>query len=334
MDFGIFDHLDRHGVPLPQFYEERLRLIELYDQAGFFSYHLAEHHSTPLGMAPSPSVFLAAVAQRTKRLRFGPMVYALPLYHPLRLIEEICMLDQMSGGRLDIGFGRGASPIELGYFGQDAKDSQAIYTEGLALIIKGLTEPSLTFAGEHFRFDRVPMSLAPLQKPHPPIWYGVHSIDAADRAARRALHTINLDSLAEAKACCERFRAVWRETRNDAPLPKLGIGRFIVVAETDAAALALARRAYPKWHDAFTYLPRMHGYAQRHPRPADFDTLMAVGQGVAGSAASVAKWLRHEVEETGANYVVGQFAFGDLTAAEFTRSVELFAKHVMPALRS
>ena len=64
-------------------------------------------------MAPSPSVFLAAVAQRTKRLRFGPMVYALPLYHPLRMIEEICMLDQMSRGRLDIGFGRGSSPIEL-----------------------------------------------------------------------------------------------------------------------------------------------------------------------------------------------------------------------------
>jgi alkanesulfonate monooxygenase SsuD/methylene tetrahydromethanopterin reductase-like flavin-dependent oxidoreductase (luciferase family) len=334
MDFGIFDHLDRHGVPLPQFYEERLRLIELYDSAGFFSYHLAEHHSTPLGMAPSPSVFLAAVAQRTRRLRFGPMVYALPLYHPLRLIEEICMLDQMSGGRLDIGFGRGASPIELGYFGQDARNSQAIYTEGLELIIKGLTEQSLTFAGEHFRFDNVPMSLAPLQKPYPPIWYGVHSIDAAERAARRALHTINLDSLTEAKPCCERFRTVWRATQNDAPLPKLGLGRFIVVAETDEAALALARRAYPKWHDAFTYLPRMHGYAQRHPRPADFDTLMAVGQGVAGSPASVATWLRHEVDETGANYIVGQFAFGDLTSAEFTRSVELFAAHVMPALQS
>ena len=70
-------------------------------------------------MAPSPSVFLAAVAQRTKRLRFGPMVYCLPLYHPLRLAEEICMLDQMSGGRLDLGVGRGISPIETGYYGVD-----------------------------------------------------------------------------------------------------------------------------------------------------------------------------------------------------------------------
>ena len=119
MEFGVFDHLDRYDVPLHEYYEARLKLIELYDSAGFYAYHLAEHHGTPLGMAPSPSVFLAAVAQRTKRLRFGPMVYALPLYHPLRLIEEICMLDQMSGGRLLYGVGRGISPVEVGFYGID-----------------------------------------------------------------------------------------------------------------------------------------------------------------------------------------------------------------------
>ena len=118
MKFGVFDHLDRGDLPLKDFYRERLRLIEAYEQAGFYAYHLAEHHSTPLGMAPSPSVFLAAVAERTRRLRFGPLVYALPLHHPLRLIEEICMLDQMSGGRLEIGFGRGASPVETALYGQ------------------------------------------------------------------------------------------------------------------------------------------------------------------------------------------------------------------------
>src|SRR5215471_5482181 len=159
MEFGVFDHLDRCGGTLADYYEDRLKIAEAYDRAGFYAYHLAEHHATPLGMAPSPSVFLAAVAQRTKRLRFGPMVYALPLYHPLRLIEEICMLDQMSGGRLDIGFGRGASPIELAYFGQDPKQSQTIYAEGVELIIKGLTEKTLSFAGEHFRFDKVPMEV-------------------------------------------------------------------------------------------------------------------------------------------------------------------------------
>ena len=91
MEFGVFDHLDRTGESLPDFYEDRLRIAEAYDRSGFYAYHIAEHHSTPLGMAPSPNVFLAALAQRTKWLRFGPLVFVLPLYHPLRLISEIWM---------------------------------------------------------------------------------------------------------------------------------------------------------------------------------------------------------------------------------------------------
>src|ERR1700704_836865 len=170
MHFGVFDHLDRDDQSLGDYYRARLQIIEAYDQLGFYAYHVAEHHATPLGMAPSPSVFLAAVAQRTRQLRFGPLVYALPLYHPLRMIEEICMLDQMSGGRLEIGFGRGSSPSELIYYGQDAKQAQAIYAEGIELVLKGLTETPLSFAGEHFRFDKVPMAIAPFQKPHPPVW--------------------------------------------------------------------------------------------------------------------------------------------------------------------
>ena len=75
MEFGVFDHLDRDDQPLGAYYESRLSIIEAYDRLGFYAYHIAEHHSTPLGMAPSPSVFLAAVAQRTRRLRFGPLVY-------------------------------------------------------------------------------------------------------------------------------------------------------------------------------------------------------------------------------------------------------------------
>src|SRR5499427_11123681 len=116
MKFGVFDHLDRNDLALRDYYESRLRIAEAYDKHGFYAYHIAEHHSTPLGMAASPSVFLAAVAQRTQRLRFGPLVYALPLYHPLRMIEEICMLDQLSQGRFELGVGRGISPIETSFF--------------------------------------------------------------------------------------------------------------------------------------------------------------------------------------------------------------------------
>ncbi len=333
MEFGVFDHLDRSGVPLKEYYEERLRIVEAYDRGAFYAYHLAEHHSTPLGMAPSPSVFLAAVAQRTKRLRFGPMVYALPLYHPLRLVEEICMLDQMSGGRLELGFGRGASQIELALYGQDAAKAQKVYSEGVELILRGLAEKTLTFQGEFFSFEKVPMELQPLQQPHPPIWYGVHSLESAERAAQKALHIISLDPAKETRSMVDRYRAVWDETHGSRlGEPRMGIGRFIVVAENEKEALTMARQAYLRWHESFCHLYTAYGSRPNHPRPVDFDLLMDAGLGCAGTPDSVRAFLASQLAESGANYLVGQFAFGDLPASKVLHSVELFTRNVMPEL--
>jgi alkanesulfonate monooxygenase SsuD/methylene tetrahydromethanopterin reductase-like flavin-dependent oxidoreductase (luciferase family) len=332
MEFGIFDHLDRSDLPLNEFYEARLKLIEAYDQAGFYAYHVAEHHSTPIGMAPSPSVFLAAIAQRTQRLRFGPMVYALPLHHPLRLIEEICMVDQLSGGRMEIGFGRGSSPTEVKFYGQDPAQAQDIYTEARALILEGLTHKTLTFKGKYFSFKDIPMELEPLQKPHPPMWYGVHSIEAAERAAKQTLNMVSLDSAKDTRGYNNAYRRVWHELHGDQPTPKLGVSRFIVIAESDQEALTIARRAYPIWHNHFYYLFYLLGGTPAHPRPAEFDKMMAIGQAVAGNPDTVRRFLQAQLDESAANYLVGQFAFGDLTLAESLRTVELFKREVMAKL--
>src|SRR5712672_616129 len=117
MKFGIFDHIDDAGVPLGQLYADRLTIAEAYDRAGFHGYHVAEHHTTPLGAAASPALIFAALSQRTTKLRFGPLVYLLPFYHPLRLIEEVCMIDQLSGGRFQLGVGRGVSMYETAAYG-------------------------------------------------------------------------------------------------------------------------------------------------------------------------------------------------------------------------
>src|SRR3954451_7168494 len=135
MEFGIFDHVDSNGLPLAEFYEARLKLVEAYDRGGFYAYHVAEHHATPLGLAASPSVYLATVAERTERLKFGPLVYTLPLYHPLRLIEEICMLDQMSGGRFQVGGGRGILPIEVGFYGIDPDKLVQMFVEAFDVLM-------------------------------------------------------------------------------------------------------------------------------------------------------------------------------------------------------
>ena len=351
LEFGIFDHLDRSDLPLADYYEARLKLIEDFDRAGFYCYHLAEHHFTPLGMAPSPNIFLAAVAQRSKKLRFGPLILALPLHHPLRVAEEICMLDQLSGGRLDIGFGRGASPIEVDLYGVDSAATQGIYEERLEIILKSLTHKTLSFDGTYDKFSNVPMELIPLQRPHPPLWYGVHSPESAERAARAGLNVINNDAPESTNACLSRYRKTWlemsrgkgpepKETNKEANKeankePKLGVVRFIVVGDTDAAAMRAASRAYLKWHESFHSLFRLHGRTpMRGERAADFDTVVRTGLGIAGTPATVRDYLSAQLAGSDANYMVGQFAFGDLSLEEMQHSVALFARDVMPDLRA
>ena len=334
MKFGIFDHLDRRDVPLHRYYAERLDLVELYDRLGFYAFHVAEHHSTPLGMAPSPSVFLSSVAQRTTRLKFGPLVYTLPLYHPLRVAEEICMLDHLSKGRLQVGVGRGISPIEVGFYGVDPAKSQALYLESYAVVMKALTSEVLDHEGEYFNFRNVPIELRPLQDPHPPIWYGVGNAEGADWCVANDVNAVVNGSLGRVREITDRFRSQWAATgRPDEQMPLVGTSRHVVVAANDALALGIAERAYSRWYTSFMHLWTRHGTApQFAPFPASFQEAQRQGLAVAGSATTVREILAEQIEQAGVSYLLSRFAFGDLTLAESTASVERFAAEVMPAL--
>jgi alkanesulfonate monooxygenase SsuD/methylene tetrahydromethanopterin reductase-like flavin-dependent oxidoreductase (luciferase family) len=331
MKFGIFDHLDRNGRPLAAFYEDRLRLIESYDAGPFHSYHIAEHHATPLGLAPSPSVFLAAVAQRTERLRFGPLVYTLPLHHPLRVAEEICMLDQMSRGRLDVGVGRGVSPFETASFGVDPEHRAGMFAEALAVIKQAMAGGPVCFAGTFYQYDNVPVELEPFQKPLPPLWSGVNTVSSAEVAARNGFQFVTLSEVGDARAVTDRYRDVAAaEGRKD---DLMGLGRFVIVADTDEAALDIARQVYPTWHAHYHHLFVRHGTTPMSgARPPEFDQIRDGGRGIAGSPASVARMIREQVAASGTNYFVGQFMFGNLGIEEALTSVRLFTREVVPAL--
>jgi alkanesulfonate monooxygenase SsuD/methylene tetrahydromethanopterin reductase-like flavin-dependent oxidoreductase (luciferase family) len=258
--FGLFDWIDRGTASLQQLYQDRLQLIEAADAAGFFCYHLAEHHATPLGMAPSPALFLAAAAQRTRRIRLGPLVYLLPLYHPLRLIEEVCMLDQLSGGRLELGVGRGVTPYELRYFGVDPAATRTMFNESLTVLLASLTSSRLTFKGEHYQYSDVPMELHPLQRPYPPLWYPTHNPDSVQYAARHGLNFVGLGPAAAVREHVDAYWQTWERHRHDpgrlnahVAAPKVGILRQVFVADTDEEALAAARgtrRLVPIDHQA------------------------------------------------------------------------------------
>lgn len=337
MKIGVFDHMDRGAVPLVQQYEDRLKLVEAYDRAGFYGYHVAEHHATPLGVASCPGVWLAAVAARTKQLRFGPLVYLLPLYHPIKLIEEICMLDQMSGGRMMFGMGRGISPIEMKFYGMDPEALPAIYSEALDVILKGLTHKVLNYQGRFFNYTNVPMELEPFQQPHPPLWYGLGRAEAVPWAVKNRVNIVANVQDESMRPLTDLYRSEWTRTWGDsAELPLMGVVRHVVIAETEREALAVAKRGYNKWRTSFLKLWKEHNQmpVAHAIFPERFEDAEAQGRAVAGTSDKVASFLQRTVDRAGLNYLLCRFAFGDIAVDESLHSVDLFTRHVMPYLRS
>jgi alkanesulfonate monooxygenase SsuD/methylene tetrahydromethanopterin reductase-like flavin-dependent oxidoreductase (luciferase family) len=328
MKFGVFDHVDRGAGTLQEFYEDRLKIAEKYDQAGFYAYHTAEHHATTLGMASSPSVYMSAVAQRTKQLKFGPLVYCLPQYHPVRLYEEICMLDQMSGGRLQVGVGKGISSIESGYYGVDPDEVTAIYQEYFKVLMKAMESEELSFEGKFFSVKNMPLEMKPIQTPHPPIWTGIGNPSATAWPAENGINVISNHNAQVMRKITDAYRADWKNLgRDEAKLPLMGMTRFMVIAETDDKALALGRRLYDVWYKSFMKLwwhhekvPPLVAYTE------DFDGILSSGLAVAGSAETVQGILQDHIDESGSNYLLGRVCFGDISYDEAAYSVDAFSE--------
>ena len=281
--FGVFDHIEHQpDVPLDRLYRDRLELIEQLDRGGFYCYHLAEHHTPAVhSLAPSQNVFLASVAQRTERLRFGAAVYVLPLHHPLRLIEEVCMLDNLSGGRLEIGIGPGGE-LEAYFWGQgsDPETNRARFDETFAILREGLAHDELTYEGRFHSFDHVPMRLRPLQRPHPPLWYMRNS----ETAAEFGMNCCVIGSLDNLEANVLRFRRLWTKhhgpgaTNPNGTEPMIGLMLHIVLSDDEAESIELAESAWKAYRWNLTAPRRLE--AERRalyqflgtPETADDDT--------------------------------------------------------------
>src|SRR6202050_3111043 len=210
VEFGAIDHIDRQEKPVWETYDSRLKLVEMYDKAGFSTFHLTEHHFTPLGLAPSPLVFLAAASRITQRIRFAPLVLIATLYNPLRLAAEICMLDHLSHGRFEIGTGRGVSGVELGFFNVREQDAPAMYGEAMEVVMAALTRDVVDFHGKFFDFANVPIELKPYQLPHPPLWYATNSAESAAKAARHSTNIVTLVGSAEAAKIISSYKEAWK----------------------------------------------------------------------------------------------------------------------------
>jgi alkanesulfonate monooxygenase SsuD/methylene tetrahydromethanopterin reductase-like flavin-dependent oxidoreductase (luciferase family) len=344
MEIGLFDHVEHGDRPLTALFDERLRFAQAADEAGIYCLHVAEHHATPLNMVPVPGVYLGAVARPTKRMRLGPLVYLLPLYSPLRLIEEICMLDHLSHGRLDVGVGRGVSPYELKYHKVEHDQSRDIFIDAFKCIRAGLTTDSLTYQGEHFAYENVPIALRPLQQPHPPFWYGSSNEIGSTWAGEQGLHFVTLGPMASAKANIAACKASLSK-RGGAAQPNaafpggaaIGVQRHIFVADTDGEARRFGKPAMERHLAHLNWLRTKHGVTGptsrlNVPRGADFEACVADGTVIAGSPQTVRSEVERQAKELGINYLLTYLFLGTMSLADALRSLDLFRTEVMPHL--
>jgi alkanesulfonate monooxygenase SsuD/methylene tetrahydromethanopterin reductase-like flavin-dependent oxidoreductase (luciferase family) len=173
-----------------------------------------------------------------------------------------------------------------------------------------------------------------VQRPHPPLWYGTTIPDNADWPAANDVNIVTIALRPTVRVITDRYRAVRTKLGKPAQdMPLMGVARHVVVADTDEAARRIANRAYPRWRESFRWLFARHG---TEPRvigiyPPTFDELMALNNGVAGSPDTVRRFIEAEVAANECNYFVPQMVFGSMTLQESLRSVELFAKEIMPA---
>jgi alkanesulfonate monooxygenase SsuD/methylene tetrahydromethanopterin reductase-like flavin-dependent oxidoreductase (luciferase family) len=345
MKVGIFDHVERAADrPIATTYDERLKFAAAADDAGIYCLHVAEHHATPLNLVPVPGVYLGAVARATRRMRLGPLCYLLPLYSPLRLAEEICILDHLSNGRLEIGVGRGVSPFELGYHKIAHADSREIFIDAFECMTTALSHDTFSYKGKHYEYANVPMALRPLQQPMPPFWYGSSNTTGATWSGEHGMHFVANGPTDYAIVNIDAYREALAE-RGGAAVPKaefrggaaIGALRHIVVADTDAEARKIAKTNVDYHVNSLNWLRKMHAKTEAQvrglvPRGVTFEEWEKDGMAIAGSPATVVAEIERQTDKLGINYLLSYLFFGTMTLDQAMRSLALMRSEVMPKI--
>lgn len=257
MKVGVLQFFSWPGrrVALDVVYDRALQRIEHMDASGYDAVWLAEHHFSDFSVCPSIHMMGTLVAARTQRIRIGMGVSLAAFYHPLRLAEEVALLDVLSGGRVNWGAGRGFARVEFEAFGVPADESQARFREGVDAVIKAWQHDHLTYSGEFFSCEDIEVLPKPAQDPHPPVWVAASSDGAIDWAAGEG-HAIMLDPHsphADIGRKRERYEAALGR-REDRDMP---MARLIAIDETSEKAEDVAR-AGATWL-AESYAAPKHG---------------------------------------------------------------------------
>lgn len=341
MEFGTFLLLQSPSAQSSEVVFGRgVEITQAAEDLGFRNMWLAEHHFSTYGYLSRPLTFALHLANKTKRLRIGTAVIVLPLHHPLVVAEEIATVDLLSGGRLDVGLGRGYQNYEFERLGVDLRESRARWEEEVDVILLALKGEPFTYDGTYYQIPETTVFPTPLQQPHPPIWVTAQSLPSVEATVRRGFNIITGGSGVPIERLREFRQSLDEHLETYKPKSPIQVGtqRFVYVTDNEADARAAAEHA--RWNMRVTlslrndYCQVENGHAIDVPLPNEPTTDAIINEfTVIGTPDACIRQIRRLQDVMGITHFNCSFWFGDLKQDKILRSMRLFAEEVMPAFR-
>jgi len=339
MDIGTFLLLQSPSARSSQeIYARGIELSQAAESLGYRNVWMAEHHFSTYGYLSRPLQLATYVAAKTTTLRVGTAVIVVPLHHPLVVAEEIAMLDVLSGGRADIGLGRGYQPYEFERFGLKLDEGRQRWDESVDIIVKSFEGKPFSYQGKHFQIPETALFPRVIQTPHPPVWIVAQSPDALVGAIRRGFNVLTGGfgvSVARMGEFAKLFAKVIEETK-PARKPHVGVQRAVYVAESDADAREAAEQA--RWNMRVTLSLRAQKERVEQGRaiavPGDSEPDMEdliENYLLIGKPEACIRQIKRLQDVVGITHFNCSFWFGDMEQKRILRSMERFSKEVMPA---
>ncbi len=336
MQIGLF-----HSIQWPEGsnqrdrYEQALTQAIRADEAGFDSVWLTEHHFSRHGIVSDSLMVLAHLAARTSSVRLGTAVSVLPLHHPVRLAEAAATVDQLSGGRLDLGIGRGYQPGEFRGFGVDIAEKHDRFAEALDVLDRiWSTDGPVSHSGTFWSFEDAYPQPRPVQRPHPPLWLATDSPDGLAMCAARDWGVLlpQGTSLTVTAGQMKRYAEALAGAGAGPERARVYLARATHVAATDEQAWAEAEGPYKEFLGYADRLRRAQsGNDPAGRSPFDLDADLR-DSALFGSPGTVLGRLR-EIHELGIDRVMLFLHMGGLPHEKIMSSLDLLAREVLPVVR-
>ena len=341
INFGTFLLMQSPSARSSQeIYTRAIDMAQAAETLGFRNIWLAEHHFSTYGYLSRPAQLATFIAAKTARLRVGTAVIVVPLHHPLVIAEEIATLDLLAGGRVDIGLGRGYQHYEFERLGLELDTSRARWEESVDILLKAFGGEPFTYDGKIFTIPETMIFPQPFQKPHPPIWVTAQSPESIEATVRRGFNVLTggfgvpIERMAEFRRLFDRLLSEVKPPRT----PEVGVQRAVYVTDSVADARAAAEEA--RWNMRVTLSLRNHyervergrAVAVPAPKEPDVDDLLDRFL-VIGTPDTVIRQITRIKELVGISHFNCSFWFGDIEHPRILKSMELFAREVMPAFR-